>query len=522
MIDGALSRRQVLGAALATVAVAGASSCAGEEQSSGDGGSGRPSASREQTLSISIQATPNSFDPAELISSQSSFAWSALFDTLILKDNKGKLQPNAAESWNYSDSGRTLTLKLRKGMSFSSGAPVNAVAVKTTLERSKNTPGSASQVLGALESVDAPDDRTVVLRLSHPDGALLDSLAVSGAGVIGDPATLNDKRTALNPVGSGPYVLNTGQTVNGSTYVLDRREDYWNVQAYPFKTVKISVIRDRTAALNALQAGEVNAGTVEVTNVDRLRAAGFDAAVVEANSLASLVLADRAGESLKPLGDPRVRQAINMAFDREKIVEQLLRGSGKPTEQVFNPKDPAYDPALNTTYAYDPQRAKRLLAEAGYPNGFSVTMPEFFLAKSFAPTITQSLAAIGIAVTWEPVPPQQTDAAISSKKYPAFFTIAGLGTTAQDASTYFSKDGAYNPFHTEDPDLTPQMEQAAQTIDPRQAADAYRHVNATAVREAWNAPLFYVAVHWVTKKGITYLGDGSLTFNTVRAFGLSG
>ncbi|MGO4431394.1 ABC transporter substrate-binding protein, partial [Streptomyces sp. MCAF7] len=102
--------------------------------------------------------------------------------------------------------------------------------------------------------------------------------------------------------------------------------------------------------------------------------------------MATLVLGDRSGDVLEPLGDLRVRKAINMAFDRTKMVKRLLRGSGRPTEQIFNPKGPGHDPALDQTYAYDPAAAKRLLAEAGYPNGFSVTMPSLVVSKPFEPT----------------------------------------------------------------------------------------------------------------------------------------
>ncbi|XVQ15131.1 ABC transporter substrate-binding protein [Spirillospora sp. CA-255316] len=503
---------RILAAATAAVALFAATSCAG---------AGQPSASGDRTLSLAIQAVPNSFDPAQLIRNQSSFIWSAIYDTLVYLDNRGKLQPNAAESWNYSDKGRTLTLKLRPGMTFSSGAPVNASAVKATLDRTKNTPGPAREGLTGVTSIETPDDRTVILRLSQPNAALLDFLATN-AGVIADPATLNAQRTSLNPVGSGPYVLDTASTVNGSTYVLNRRKDYWNAKAYPFETLKIRVMPDRTAALNALQGGELNAGTVEVSQVDRVKAAGFDDTLVQANSLGYLVLADRSGEKLKPLGDPRVRQAINMAFDRQKIVAQLLRGAGRPTQQMFNPKGAAYDPALEKTYSYDPQGAKRLLAQAGYPGGFSVTMPELFLSKPFQPTIAQSLAAIGIKVTWEPVPSQRSDSAIASKKYPMFFMVSGLQTPASDTLQTFTVDGHFNPYHSEDPDLTALLAKADQALEPQQAAAAYKQVGAYVVRNAWNAPLFYIGVHWATKKGIAYLGDGSSTFNTVRAFGVSG
>ncbi|GGV42536.1 hypothetical protein GCM10010182_79020 [Actinomadura cremea] len=486
----------------------------------GSGGSGGSSSSEKATLAFAIQGAPNTFDPARLSEGQQTYVWNSIYDTLLYLDNQGKVQPNAAQSWKYSDDGRTLTLKLRQGMKFSSGAPVNAAAVKTTLERTMGTPGQQQGKLASIDSVETPDDLTVVLELKAPDGGLLSSLA-HAAGVIGDPATLDAERTALDPVGSGAYTLDKSQTVNGSTYVLKRRDDYWNAKAYPFETVKIRVIQDRTAAFNALRAGEINAANVEMPQVEQIKAAGFDVEFVEATAIGNLVLADREGARLKPLADPRVRRAINMAFDRQKFVKQLLQGGGKATQQLFSPKGMAYDASLEQTHPYDPEGAKKLLADAGYGGGFSVTMPSLIFSKSFEPSITQSLGEIGVKVTWEPVPPQNTVSAVASKKYPMFFFIDGLTVAQREAEINFSERGYLNPFGTKDAKLTEFMGQANAELDPQKAAPLFKKVNEFVVKEAWDAPLFYIGTNWATKQGIEYLGDGSSTYNTVRAFGIS-
>lgn len=506
-------RSLMLIAAVAALVMSALTACGGTESTGASG-------SRDGTLALSILGTPNSFDPAQLVEGQGTFVWSSIFDTLLYSDGKGELKPNAAESWNYSDDGRTLTLKLRKGMTFSSGAPVNAAAVKATLDRTKATPASPSSRLGALQSVEAPDDSTVVLRLSRPDSGMLDMLARS-QGVIGDPATLNDERTKLNPVASGAYALNTGQTVNGSVYVLDRREDYWNAEEYPFKTVKIRVISEPTAGFNALQAGETNAGYADSTQVERIRNQGFDIATIEASTTVNVIIADRAGETLPALADPRVRRAINMAFDRPKMVEQLLRGDGKPTQQIFNPKLSAYDPALERTYSYDVAGAKKLLAEAGYPNGFAVTMPELFYTKPFGPSVGQALDAIGIKVTWEPVPPQQSVSALTAKRFPMFLAVDGISNPATEVAGHYAPDGARNPFHSTDPRLTALIDQVNRELDPSKAGDLYKKINAFVVQEAWDAPVFFLATHWATKKGITYLSDGTQSYSSIRLFGVS-
>ncbi|MFD0899305.1 ABC transporter substrate-binding protein [Actinomadura sediminis] len=497
--------------ALAAAAVLATASC---------GASGERPAAAAATLSIAVQGAPNSFDPALLVDGTQAYVWSAVYDTLLMVDNKGELRPNAAESWNYSDDGKALTLKLRQGMTFSGGAPVTSAAVKTTLERTMSKPGPNRFRLSAVETVETPDERTVVLRLKEPDGALPHSLATT-IGVIGDPKTLEAERTALDPVGSGPYVLD-GATVNGSKYVLKKRDDYWNAKAYPFETVEVRVIKDRTATVNALQSGTLNAASVEVTHVDRLEAAGFDTKFIDAEAVGTLSLADRNGEVLEPLGDERVRKAINMAFDRDKIVQQLLRGAGKPTRQLFNPKGDAYDPALEKEYPYDPAAAKRLMAEAGYADGFAVHMPSLFFTKPFEPTITQSLGEIGIKVTWDPTPPQNSVSAIASEKYGMFVMVEGFNSTPVEVKDYLAPDGPKNVFDSSDPELDELLDRVNAERDPAKAAGLYRRINAFTVENAWSAPIFYSGRHWVTDDGVEFLGDGSNTFPTVRAFGVSG
>ncbi|MES4908986.1 MULTISPECIES: ABC transporter substrate-binding protein [unclassified Streptomyces] len=472
-----------------------------------------------ETLALSIFGTPNSFDPAQLIEGQQTYVWDSIFDTLLLQDNKGELRPGAARSWSYSKDARTLTLKLRQGMTFSSGDPVDAKAVKATMERTLSTPGQSQASLASVSSVEAPDASTVVIKLKQPDGSLLGSLATA-PGVIGDPKTMANKSTALNPVGSGPYTLDAKATVNGSVYVLKRRDDYWNEKAYPFKTVKVRVISDPTASANALRAGQTNVGTVDSSQVSSLKAAGFQIKTVPATAVATLVLADRAGTKLKPLGDLRVRKAINMAFDRQKMVKKLLHGVGKATDQLYNPQSGAYDDALDAAYSFDVTAARKLLADAGYPKGFSVTMPSLVFTKPFEPTFTQALADIGIKVDWKPVPAQQTTSALLSRKYPMFLLVEGLTADPIMTRNFYSPSGFRNVFHSTDPQLTKLLDRAAKELDPAKADEAQQEINKFGVEKAWMTPVFYVGVVWGTKKGIVYLGDGASTMSTIRQFGV--
>lgn len=510
-------RRFTLGAAVAVLGLA-LTGCGGASDTNGasDGNNGKAQAT-DGKLTFAVQAPPNSFDPAQLHDGTQRYVWGSLYDTLIYNDNEGKLQPSAAESWEYSDDARKLTLKLRDDMKFSDGDPVTSEAVKVTLERTKNTAGPQQSNLGAVESIDTPDDHTAVLNLSRPDPNLLVALAF-GSGVIADPDTINDEKSALDPVGSGPYVLNKTQTVNGNKYVLDRRDDHWNADAYPFKTITVRAIQDRTALFNALKTGELDAGTVDPTQAKQLGEGQFQTTEVPGSALGQIVLADRNGEVAPPLADVRVRKAINHAFDRQKIIDAIFQGYGAPTTQIFATKTPAYNPELDKEYEFNVEEAKRLLKEAGYPDGFTLTMPANLPVLQVQPTITQVLADIGIKVEWEPVPAQSSG---QTTKWGMYYNQGGPAPQSRTTVLYFKDNGSHNPFKVTDPKLDALMDNLAMETDPDAADKIYREINEFAVDNAWFAPIYQQTSVWATKKEVDFVGTSSSLFD-VRTFEVSG
>lgn len=502
--------------ALAIVLVATAG-CAGPAD---NGGGTNDSDTGTDELTLGITGLPASLAPGQLDEGDPAFIWTAVYDNLLILDNDGVIQPNAAESWEYSEDLKTLTLKIREGMTFSTGEPVDASAVAATLEYVRTTPGRQQARVAVIDSIEATDDTTVVITLSQPDAELLINLT-GDAGVIADPATLEDPKTALRPVASGPYEFDDA-TSDGVTWVLNKREDYWNADAYPFEKLTIRAIADRAAGTNALLAGELDAGIAESPAVvDQLKDQGFTVTHVDASLVGSLIFLDRTGAVLKPLGDVRVRQAINMAFDREAWAEQVFQGAGVPTEQLFNPKGMAYDPDLEGTYPYDVDGAKKLLADAGYPDGFTATMPSSFISQAFEPQLTQALKDIGITVQWEPVPPQDVVSSLSSGKYGMVFFFDGLSLAPRELQNNFGVDGFLNPLHYTDDTLTQLMGEVDFAATDEASADLYQQINAHIVEEALDSPIAYLGTDWVTRDGIEYLGNGSSTLSTVRQFGLS-
>jgi peptide/nickel transport system substrate-binding protein len=471
-------------------------------------------------LAVSAVSAPNSLDTAQLVDGNQMYVWSSIYDTLLARDNEtGELIPNAAESWEHNEDGTELTLKLREGMTFSNGDPVNAEAVATTMLRTKNTPGIVQPKYALVEDVTAEDDLTVLVKFSQFDPQFVWNLAL-GAGAIGDPATLDGEESATNPVGSGPYTLDVANTVPGNTYVLKKREDYWNADAYPFPTFTVRILQDPTASLNALQAGEVNAATVSSQVVGQLDPEAFTLETVDAQAIAYLDVLDRAGEKWPALGDQRVRQAINYAIDREGILEGIFAGVGTPTQQIFAPTGDVWDESLEDAYPYDPEKGRALVEEAGYA-GETFQIPSTFLTTSVEATLSQAFTDIGLGLEWVAVPPQQAQSALQSGDYGLSFQITGPNSDPADAFFHYSPNGFGNPMHHTDPTLEKLFETINTTVDFEEAIPAYQELNAYAVEQAFEAPVLFVGSTWATKDGITMVGyDGAPT--TVRIFDFEG
>ncbi|WP_193596597.1 ABC transporter substrate-binding protein [Microbacterium sp. YJN-G] len=473
----------------------------------------------EKDLAVAAVSAPNSLDPAQLVDGQQMFVWSAILDTLLRKDpGTGEILPGAAETWEYNEDGTELTLRLREGMTFSSGDPVDAEAVVATMLRSKETPGNVQSRLAAVDDVVAADDLTVVISFSRFDPQFVDNLS-SGPGAIGDPATLSAESTATDPVGSGPFTLDVDKTVPGSTYVLEKRDDYWDADNVPFKTLTVKVIQDPTASFNALQSGELNAATVQSQVVGQLNPDDWNITVNDAVAATYLNILDRGGEKWPALGDVRVRQAINMAIDRESMLEALFSGVGIATEQLASPYGAIYDEALNGTYEYDPEEGKALVEEAGFA-GETFQIPSTFLTTTVEPVLTQAFADIGLTLEWVTVPPQQAQGAARSGDYGLYYQILGFNSDTADLATTFAVDGVGNPRGYTDETLDELWGTINSTVAFEDALPAYQELNEYVVDQAFVAPVVFIGATWATGDDITYVGKAN-TLSTYRLFSVT-
>lgn len=481
-------------ATAATIAIAALAltGCAG----AGDDGSSGSDSGRADRLTLTAIVAPTSYDIGQgaEYGNRSPF-FQAVFDTVLQKNSAGEIEPWLATEWEYNEDNTVLTLTLRDDVEFTDGTPLDAEAVVASFERFRDGTSPQAATFAGKEFA-AVDATTVTITQTAPDPSLINLLSIA-PGLIQAPSTFDDPDSATEPIGSGPYVLDTASTVTGTTYVYTANPDYWNADAVKYDNLTINVIEDPTATLNALKAGEANgAKIVNNDTIPEIEASGW---TIESNELDfhGLLLFDRNGTMAPELADVKVRQAINMAFDREALLEALQAGYGTVTEQVFPETSVGYDDALDSTYEYDPEGAKELLAEAGYPDGFSIDMMSTPAFQTTFDLVAQQLADIGITVNYTDPGTGNFITDMLAPKYPATWMALEQNPDWQLINFMIAPDATFNPFHSQDP----QVDEYISTIQngtQEEAEQATKDLNAWIVENAWFAPFFRVQGTYAT------------------------
>ena len=323
-----------------------------------------------------------------------------------------KLIPDLAQSYTISDDGLTYTFKLRPGLKFHNGRAVTSADVKYSIERAVNPktqcPGAgyfsmiqgyADEAAGkttTLTGITTPDDRTVVFKLTAPNATFLHIMAINFAFVV--PKEEVDKYGAdfgHHPVGTGAFKFVEWQL--GQKLVLERFKDYHRPGVPYLDRLTFEFGQEPTVALLRLQRGEVDilgdgippAQFLQVTGDPKNKDLWVAGEQMHTGYITLNV-------KLKPFDNLKVRQAVNMALDKKRII-QIINGRAQVANQVLPPPLPGYDKNFQG-YPFDPAAAKKLLAEAGYPDGFSTTLyaTDTDPQPRIAQAIQQDLAAIGI------------------------------------------------------------------------------------------------------------------------------
>ncbi|NQX28234.1 ABC transporter substrate-binding protein [Microbacteriaceae bacterium VKM Ac-2854] len=473
------SRTTAVVAVIAAAALA-LTGCAGAAPAESGGGTA------SATLTLGSVNDIKSFDPAQAHLGHQMPIYQASYDTLILRSPEGELQPMLATAWEYNEDQTVLTLTLRDDVTFSDGAVFDAAAAKANLDHFMTANGPDAAQASSIDSVAVVDATHLTITLKAADPALTYYLS-QAAGMMGSPEALGGTEIVTDPVGTGPYILDVAKTVPGSQFTFTANPDYWNPDLQKYGTVVFKVLLDVTARTNAVVSGQVDAALLDAKTGKQAEGAGLELTEYPVD-WQGLYLFDRDGAIQPALSDVRVRQALNYAFDRETMLEQLALGAGVVTEQVFGSSTEAYDEKLNELYPYDPAKAKSLLAEAGYADGFTLTLPILPGTENIMAVVVQQLADIGVTVQQEAVPQANYVADISGAKYAAAWFSTFQGEPWVAIKQIVAPNAAYNPFKTTTPELQAMLDEVQAGGDESGALAA--QVNEYVTENAWFVPFY--------------------------------
>ncbi len=488
------------------------------------GGGGSSSASGgDSTLTLAAVTPPSSFAVGAMAQSgpEDSY-YQAVFDKLLRLDDQGQPEADLATDWSFDEAGTTLSLTLREGVTFTDGAAFDADAVKANLDTARAATGEAGRGLSSISSVEVVDATHVDLVLSRPDPGLLQSLARS-SGYMASPQSLTAADAATNPVGSGPYEYDASASTPGSAYVFTRNADYWDAGSYPYDTVEVDYLDDATAILNGLRSGQVDgASTPTADAVQASRDAGLNVTTYTSGGIEGIYLWDREGALVPALADVRVRQAINYAIDRQSIVDTVKGGLGQVTEQVFSPDSEGYDPSIEGTYDYDLDKAKELMAEAGYADGFSMTLPDFSpVYPNEQAAMTEAFSSLGIQVTYQPITGDQVVGSIIGGQWPADFFTLTAGSPYEMIGLTLTQQSPFNPFKNDDPQID-SLVQAAFTAPADQQGPALQQLSDYLVDQAWFAPWYALEGAFTTSSGVDVTAVPGVSVPPLSSFAPAG
>ncbi len=399
---------------------------------------------------------PSTFDPHRSANSWDMVYFRLVYDQLIMLDENDELAPQLATSWEFVDDGRALTLELRDDVTFTDGTPFNAEAVKANLDRAKTLETSALKgQLARVESVEATGEFSVRINLNGPGGDL-PNLFTDRLGTMISPAAMDNPDLDQNPIGSGMATL--AEYVPGQKTVYDRNPEYWDADAAKAAHYEILVQTSATTRFNMLQTGQAELTYLDPSQAEQVKSAGLNSAPSKSLSVMSINM--NTGKA--PFDDVRVRQAVQHAVDRQAIVDGVFFGLGEPVAQYMPPDYWAYDPDVtpdNPEYGYDPEKAKQLLAEAGYPDGadFEFLVPSLDDHRAAAEAVVPMLAEVGLRATPRVIEAPTTAVTFFSRQEGNM--VIGMGAPFADPTSVYqgSLPGQFaNPWNT----TTPEFQQA--------------------------------------------------------------
>jgi peptide/nickel transport system substrate-binding protein len=416
-------------------------------------------------------------------------------ECLVKVDAHGKIVPWLAERWHAADN-RNYTFFLKKGVRFHNGRELKAADVKFVIERAMNpeTKHPYPQYYAAIGDIIVKDDYTITFSLKSPSANFLLNLARQGSVIYPREAVDTLKSS---PVGTGPFVV--ADWVRGDKIVLKRNADY-HVKGLPkLEQVTFRFIPDPNAALAALKAGDIDASLFGLgpEHVADLKKDGrFDVTIGETTNDVIMAM----NNSRKPFTDVRVRRAITHAINKPDVVKLAMFGMGRVIGANVDPLNP-YFVDLAGAVPYDPAKAKKLLAEAGYPNGFEAVLkvaPQYYYTVRAGEVIVDQLAKVGVKVRIEQIEWGQW---LSRVWKEADYDLTIIGhAEAWDVANYANPKYYFRYDSAKFQDL---FNQSEITLDDKTRRDQYVQMQKM---QAEDAPAVFLFIHprlVVAKKGVT-------------------
>ncbi|WP_035462524.1 ABC transporter substrate-binding protein [Alicyclobacillus macrosporangiidus] len=511
---------------------------------SGNGTAGSPPIGNK-TLVVGRGGDSVTLDPANAVDTESLMVSDEIFDTLVrYKPGTSELAPDLATSWTPSSDGMSWTLKLQQNVTFQDGTPFNADAVVENIERwwdpsnpyhkggtfadfKSDFGGFKGDKNCVLKDVKKIDDYTVELDLTHPFAPLM-SILTQGSYAIVSPQSLKQYNGDIkeHPVGTGAFEF-VSWTQNDK--IVLKKNPHYRVSGEPkLDQLIFQVIKDNSARLNALRSGSID--FMEGVNPS-------DASAIKADPNLQLIMAPSnnvgyfaMNTQVKPFNDLRVRQAIAMTIDKKAIVDAYLNGSAVVATTILPPQNWGFDSELQD-YTVDIAKAKQLLSEAGYPNGFKTTLYVMAVPRPYMPqpdkigaTLQADLKQIGIDVQIQTYDWATYIQKVLSGQHS--MCLLGWSAGTWDPTNFMytiyhssnAKPPAYNVSFYKNPQVDQLLQQALNVSDQSQRAALYKRAQEIIHRDTPLIPLFhttplYAAAKYVT--GYVPSGTGGAEFTTV-------
>ena len=465
-------------------------------------------------LVIATDAPPKAMNPHAYSSDANLSYMSNFFDGLLQrKAPEGKLSPALAVKWQRIDA-LTWKFELRKGVKYHNGNDFNAADVKFTFERMKDPKYSKLlNIANAIESIDTPDDYTVIFKTKKPVPWFAETMHQNFIVDKESTEKLDDGEYNTRAMGTGAYKF--VEWVKGSYIRMEANEDYWE-GAPKYKKVDILPITEESTRFAALAGKQVDiVNGVPVTLYDRVKAMSHVDIISQAARRAIYMGIGNAVGT--PFEDIRVRQAIAHAINEEEIIDKIMRGQATLAHQIPDVPTVGYDPSIKRL-GYDPVKAKQLLADAGYPDGFEITVAgpndRYVNDEKICEAVAKYLAKVGLKVKLDVKPKSIFFDELTKNKY-NFYLIGwfdgsfDFGRSAEKLLHTPDKDkgmGTYNGAAYSNSAIDSQLIASSSIIDRGEREKALQNINKESVADVAWIPLHYQQdIFAVVKgKGIKY------------------